>query len=168
MTADNRHEMIGKRYGRLVVLSVSNSKRMVFCECDCGTKQDQLAKTMKRGIAKSCGCLGRENRQTSRTTHGASKQIPDPRLKLTYKSWESMKTRCSCEKNDNYKYYGGKGVTVCERWLHSFENFLADMGLRPDIDHQIDREDSNGNYEPANCRWIHQAENKRRRLINNA
>lgn len=79
-----------------------------------------------------------------------------------------MKTRCYCEKNDNYEYYGGKGVTVCERWLHSFENFLADMGLRPDIDHQIDRENSNGNYEPANCRWIHQSENKRRRLINNA
>lgn len=80
----------------------------------------------------------------------------------TYKVWSSMHGRCSDPRNNSYKYYGAKGIEVCERWK-SFENFLEDMGERPSMDHQIDRRDPAGNYEPSNCRWITRAENNARR-----
>lgn len=79
----------------------------------------------------------------------------------TYRSWRSMKTRC-LNKNHNYYWrYGGRGITICKRWLHSFENFLADMGERPD-GLTLDRKNNNGNYTPKNCFWAtrkHQSEN---------
>lgn len=81
----------------------------------------------------------------------------------TYKVWSSMLGRCYDERNASYVRYGAVGVTVCERWKNSFENFLEDMGERPSMDHQIDRRDSEGNYEPSNCRWITRAENNARR-----
>lgn len=77
-----------------------------------------------------------------------------------------MKTRCSNPNVDNYKHYGGRGVTVCERWLHSFESFLADMGKKPSPQHSIDRINNDGNYEPDNCRWatkLEQIHNRVRR-----
>jgi hypothetical protein len=90
-------------------------------------------------------------------THGWS-QTP------TYKSWNAMRSRCRNESNGSYQRYGGRGITVCERWDSSFENFLADMGERPGLDYQLDRRDPDGNYEPGNCWWITRAENNARRL----
>lgn len=80
----------------------------------------------------------------------------------TYTSWNSMKSRCRDVGNGSYPHYGGRGITVCDRWL-KFENFLEDMGERPGLDYQIDRRDADGNYEPGNCRWITRAENNARR-----
>jgi len=80
----------------------------------------------------------------------------------TYRSWTSMKSRCSDPRNASYAQYGGRGITVCARW-DSFENFLRDMGKRPGLEYQIDRRDPDGNYEPSNCRWITRAENVARR-----
>lgn len=80
----------------------------------------------------------------------------------TYKTWSSMLGRCRDTRNASYPLYGGRGITVCERWA-TFENFLEDMGERPSLDHQIDRRDPAGNYEPSNCRWITRAENNARR-----
>jgi hypothetical protein len=80
----------------------------------------------------------------------------------TYKSWASMIGRCLDVGNASYPSYGGRGITVCERWL-KFEDFLEDMGERPSRDYQIDRRDPDGNYETANCRWITRAENNARR-----
>lgn len=81
-----------------------------------------------------------------------------------YNSWKSMRQRCLNRQNDAYRRYGGRGITVCDRWKTSFENFLADMGPRPTPQHSLDRIDHNGNYEPINCRWatvVEQQTNKR-------
>jgi len=80
----------------------------------------------------------------------------------TYKTWSSMHGRCGDPRNASYPRYGARGVVVCARWA-SFENFLEDMGQRPSLEHQLDRRDSGGNYEPGNCRWITRAENNARR-----
>jgi len=80
----------------------------------------------------------------------------------TYRAWNDMKKRCLNKTNKSYKYYGGRGITICERWL-TFENFLADMGVRP-AGLSLDRIDNNGNYEPGNCRWTtHQQQMVNRR-----
>lgn len=81
---------------------------------------------------------------------------------LTYQSWLSMKQRCLNKKRHNYYLYGGRGITICEQWLHSFTTFLADMGVRPDGT-TLDRINSDGNYEPANCRWSTPTEQARNR-----
>lgn len=81
---------------------------------------------------------------------------------ITYKTWSSMHGRCEDPRNASYRYYGARGIAVCERWA-DFENFLQDMGERPSKEYQLDRRDADGNYEPSNCRWITRAENIARR-----
>jgi hypothetical protein len=93
--------------------------------------------------------------QASSYRHGWSKTP-------TYVSWKAMRARCRDENNASWPQYGAKGITVCERW-QTFENFLADMGERPSLDHSIDRRDETGNYEPGNCRWLTRAEQNARR-----
>lgn len=80
----------------------------------------------------------------------------------TYRTWNAMRSRCRDPQNGSYAQYGGRGIAVCARW-EKFENFLEDMGERPSLDHEIDRRDPAGNYEPGNCRWITRAENNARR-----
>ena len=101
----------------------------------------------------------------------------DPLFRLTenhnktgthiYITWTNMKRRCSNVKGWDYKYYGGRGIKVCDRWLHSFETFYTDMGDKPFPKAQIDRIDNDGNYEPSNCRWVTPKENSNNRRTEN-
>jgi hypothetical protein len=111
-------------------------------------------------MSRSCGCLRSETHTTHGTTKGGHK-TPE------YRAWQAMKNRCYYEGHVQFKDYGGRGIVVCERWLESFETFLADMGPRPTPSHSLDRfPDVNGNYEPSNCRWATSSEQHRNRRNN--
>ncbi len=118
--------------------------------CECGVEKVVLRTNLKTGKIVSCGCFNQENRLKHGHTIG---RVASP----TYLSWDSMIQRCSNPKRKEWKNYGGRGIRVCERWL-SFENFLADMGERPE-GKTIDRYPNNdGNYDKSNCRWATRAE----------
>ncbi len=141
----------GQRYGRLTAIcfedrGVRGAARWKF-RCDCGSDVVVYANRARTGSTKSCGCLRAQNTvlMGKQKTHGYT-GTP------TYVSWERMLSRCRNPNSDRYSDYGGRGISVCERWI-KFENFLADMGERP-ADKTLDRYPNNdGNYEPTNCRW---------------
>lgn len=116
------------------------------CRCECGTNRLISRSNLASGRSRSCGCQKGRHISEARTTHGKS-STPE------YRAWRRMFTRCYNRKYDSFERYGGRGIRVCERWLHSFENFFADMGERPSVDHSLDRKNNNGNYTPKNCRW---------------
>ena len=136
-----------QRFGKLIVVSkVGTDKRGCLlweCLCECGNTTIVNGAKLKNGHTRSCGCLARD--RSNRITHGET----GTRL---YRIWQAMKNRCLNAKMPAYGYYGGRGITICDEWLHSFEAFrdwaLAN-GYRADL--SIDRIDVNGNYEPANC-----------------
>lgn len=154
-------DLTGQRFGRWTVLSRAEDYRRGIpqwsCRCDCGKAGVVRANILKAGESKSCGCLNREMKRNY--SHGLSQT-------RTYEAWKHMIQRCTNPHAKHFSYYGGRGITVCERWLSSFENFLADMGERPP-GLTLDRyPDNDGNYEPDNCRWAtwtQQAANRRKR-----
>lgn len=155
--------LIGRKFGRLTVVSQLDRDRHGHrhweCKCECGKTITPSGQALKSGNTESCGCLKNEVIGSRRRTHGASKSG-------AYRSWCAMKERCYSEKHKNYDLYGGRGITVCDRWLHSFANFLADMGDRPYARATIERLDTNGNYEPTNCEWATQKEQCRNKRNN--
>lgn len=149
-------DMSGLRYGRLTVVrraeSLAGSSARWHCLCDCGQERVIEGKCMRLGRTVSCGCHKREKA----TTHGLSKS-------REFSSWQNMKTRCLVPTNKDYKYYGARGITVCDEWVNSFETFLRDMGPRP-INTTLERKENDGPYAHWNCTWAtstQQQSNKR-------
>ena len=152
--AHNFNNLEGKIFGRLKVekLSAKSKPKKIYweCVCECGNIVTIISSSLISGNTKSCGCLRKELTSSRRSTHKKS-------FSSEYNTYHHMIKRCYSKNHNSYDYYGGRGITVCERWLESFENFYEDVGEKPSKKHSLDRIDNDGNYEPSNCRWATQS-----------
>lgn len=144
-------DLTGTHFGRLTVIKLNHKGKTGAsfwkCECSCGDETVVAAIHLRSGHTKSCGCLKNEG---GKIKHGATVGREPSK---EYRSWAAMKTRCLNPNSPKFPIYGGRGIRICERWINSFENFVADIGLAPSPNHTVDRINTNGNYEPSNCKW---------------
>lgn len=152
-------DMTGRRFGKLVVISrhqIANKGPHWLCACDCGETTIAATGHLNAGQRVSCGCQVAD----SRRKHGLS-YSPE------YRAWTNARDRCRNPNNRKYSLYGARGIRMCDRWVASFENFIADLGLKPSPNHSLDRwPNGDGNYEPGNCRWATAVQQNNNRSIN--
>lgn len=153
-------DLTGKVFGRLTVearVSEPGVRIVWRCRCSCGNTHFVSGNVLSAGRSKSCGCLrvehGRAHGARVNLKHGEGRNGHETQ---EYHAWSNMLSRCNNPKHSHYADYGGRGITVCERWK-SYVNFLADMGRAPS-DTSIDRVDNERGYEPTNCRWATKSE----------
>lgn len=155
-------DVSGQTFGRLTAVRRVERRgkdSRFLCRCICGVETVVTLGNLRKGHTKSCGCANREATSAANSTHGLSKT-------RVYRIWSGMRNRCFNRNNKRFPYYGGRGISVCDRWS-GFESFLEDMGF-PEEGQSIDRIDPNGNYEPSNCRWVDmktQCRNKRNNIL---
>ncbi len=165
---NKKFDLVGNKFDRLTVISFHHTgvnksgrgqkQRWWLCRCECGKEVLHPTGRLRARSVKSCGCYRSDFARIKFTTHGKSKT-------REYVTWHSMIQRCYYCKRDSYNDYGGRDITVCKRWLTSFDNFYADMCKKPTPKHTIERIDPNGNYTPENTIWLEahlQQENTRR------
>ncbi len=155
---------IGERFGRLVVsdkgIRDADGRFRHTTRCDCGGTIKAKPSELRTGRYVSCGCQNREKLEKGmHRTHGHwDGRRPSPE----WNAWHHAIDRCTNPNNPKYHHWGGRGIKVCQRWLDSFDNFLADMGAKP-RGRVLDRQDNDGHYEPTNCRWATLSESNRNR-----
>lgn len=152
-------KLIGKIFGELTVIDFSglDAKNRSLWECSCSCGNTTILRSDALQKSSSCGHLKGNHKHGHKPRHASPE----------YNAWAGMIRRCSKPHHKSWANYGGRGIRVCGSWVESFENFLADVGLRPSEKHSLDRINNDGNYEPTNCRWAtasEQMKNRRKRV----
>lgn len=159
------HDLTGLTFGRLTVIECAGKdihrESLWRCKCSCGKETIVVRSNLRNGNTLSCGCYGRERKSEANRTHGGT----GSRL---YRIWKAMHTRCYNPRFRMYRYYGGRGIKICDDWLYSytiFREWVLSNGYTENL--TIDRVNPDGNYCPENCRWVTMAEQNRNKRCPN-
>lgn len=154
-------DLTGCVFGRLTVTGRANAqgKPRWICTCSCGGQTTTTGPNLKRGMARSCGCLREEMRRRPKWSEPVSANRSE------YNSWTNARRRCEDPDDRYFHLYGGRGIEMCEAWRNDFSAFLRDMGRKPGPSYSIDRIDNDKGYEPGNCRWATAAEQTKNRRV---
>lgn len=141
-------DLMGQSFNYLTVVGYVGSNKTGSrwrCVCSCGKEAIVNSYKLRTGTTKSCGCYSKSLIGSKNKTHGMSNKT------RTYRTWKEMRQRCNNPNATQYKWYGGKGISICSEW-NDYTRFLSDMGERPE-GHTLDRIDPDKGYSKENCRW---------------